>query len=60
MLTNCHTLILRRLLGHGPEPPPAECDLYLYHLAPDNLPLSGEFSARQTHRFAPPAGALER
>ncbi len=60
MLTNCHTLILRRLLGHGAEPPPAERDLYLYNIAPDNLPLSGEFSARETHRFVPPAGALER
>jgi len=60
LLTNCHTLILRRLLGHGPEPPPSEHDLYVYNVAPDSLPLSKEFSAGQTHRFAPPKGALDR
>ncbi len=60
MLTNCHTLILRTLLGHGPEPPPGERDLYLYNIAPDHLPLAEGFRSRETHRFAPPPGALER
>ncbi|MEE9241357.1 MAG: hypothetical protein V3U53_09250 [bacterium] len=60
MLTNCHTLILRNLLSHGPEPPPDERDLYLYNVAPDHLPLSKRFKSRETHRFAPPEGALAR
>lgn len=60
MLTNCHTLILRKLLDHGSEPPAQEYDSYLYNIAPDNLPLAGEFSPRETHRFAPPSGALKR
>lgn len=60
LLTNCHTLILRRLLGHGETPPPAEHDLYIYNVTPDSLPLSQEFRARETHVFAPPAGALAR
>ena len=60
MLTNCHTLILRRLLGHGEAPPPGEHDLYVYNVSPDSLPLSQEFRARETHVFAPPAGTLMR
>ncbi|OGL66068.1 MAG: hypothetical protein A3J27_01190 [Candidatus Tectomicrobia bacterium RIFCSPLOWO2_12_FULL_69_37] len=60
MLTNCHTLILRRLLGHGETPPLAEHDLYVYNVTPDSLPLSQEFRARETHVFAPPAGTLAR
>lgn len=60
MLTNCHSLILRRLLEHPPEPPPEQRDLYLYNIAPDNLPLSQRFRSRDTHRFAPPDGVLER
>ncbi|MDA1001666.1 MAG: hypothetical protein O2807_14260 [bacterium] len=59
-MTNCHTLILRKLLDHGSEPPAEERDSYLYNIAPDNLPLAGEFSPRETHRFAPPPGALDR
>lgn len=60
MLTNCHTLILRRLLGHRETPPEEELDLYVYNVSPDSLPLSQEFRARETHVFAPPAGALTR
>ncbi|MEK6712010.1 MAG: hypothetical protein AABZ64_15695 [Nitrospinota bacterium] len=60
MLTNCHTLILRRLLGHGEAPPARERDLYVYNITPDSLPLSREFRARETHVFAPPPGALAR
>jgi len=60
LLTNCHTLILRRLLGHGPEPLASERDLYLYNVAPDSLPLSKEFTPGETHRFEPPPGALAR
>ena len=60
MLTNCHTLILRNLLDHGPDPPPGEQDLYLYNVAPDHLPLADGFRSRETHRFDPPPGALER
>jgi hypothetical protein len=60
VLTNCHTLILRNLLDHGPEPPPGEQDLYLYNVAPDHLPLAEGFRSRETHRFDPPSGALER
>lgn len=58
MLTNCHTLILRTLLGHDPVPPAGEQDLYLYNIAPDHLPLADGFRSRETHRFEPPPGAL--
>ncbi len=60
MLTNCHTLILRTLLERHPKVPHSENDAYVYNVAPDSLPLSGEFKARQTHRFAPPAGVMHR
>jgi len=60
LLTNCHTLILRNLLNHGPEPPAGERDLYLYNIAPDHLPLAKKFKSRDTHRFAPPEGAMAR
>jgi len=60
LLTNCHSLILRTLLKHGPEPPPDERDLYLYNIAPDHLPLTEGFRSRETHRFDPPPGVLER
>ncbi len=58
LLTNCHTLILRTLLNHAPEPPPEEQDLYLYNIAPDHLPLAEKFRSRETHRFEPPEGAM--
>lgn len=60
MLTNCHTLILRDLLGHGTDPPSGEQDLYLYNIAPDSLPLADGFRSRETHRFDPAQGVLER
>lgn len=60
MLTNCHTLILRALLERHPDMPHPGDDAYVYNVAPDSLPLSGEFRPRQTHRFAPPAGAMGR
>lgn len=60
LLTNCHTLILRQLLNHPPEPPLEEQDLYLYNIAPDHLPLAEKFRSRETHRFEPPKGALAR
>jgi hypothetical protein len=60
LLTNCHTLILRNLLNHGSEPPAGERDLYLYNIAPDHLPLAEKFKSRETHRFAPPEGAMAR
>jgi len=60
LLTNCHTLILRNLLGHGPDPPPGEQDLYLYNVAPDHLPLAEGFRSRETHHFDPPPGVLGR
>jgi len=52
-------LILRTLLDHAPVPPTEEQDLYLYNIAPDNLPLTDGFRSRDTHRFEPPPGALE-
>ncbi|MCY4383306.1 MAG: hypothetical protein OXE44_09185 [Nitrospinae bacterium] len=60
MLTNCHTLVLRELLERHPEMPHAGEDAYVYNVAPDSLPLSGEFKARETHRFTPPAGIMGR
>lgn len=60
LLTNCHTLILRELLGRHPEAPHAGEDAYVYNVAPDSLPLSGEFKPGQTHRFTPPAGVMRR
>lgn len=60
MLTNCHTLVLRELLERRPDAPPAEEDAYVYNVAPDSLPLSGEFRPGQTHRFAPPEGVMRR
>ena len=60
MLTNCHTLVLRELLERHPEMPHPGEDAYVYNVAPDSLPLSGEFKAKETHRFAPPAGIMSR
>ena len=60
MLTNCHTLILRVLLERHPGMPHPGQDAYVYNVAPDSLPLSGEFRPRQTHRFAPLAGVMSR
>lgn len=60
MLTNCHTLVLRELLERHPEMSHPGDDAYVYNVAPDSLPLSGEFKPRETHRFAPPAGVMER
>ena len=60
MLTNCHTLVLRTLLERHPQMPHPGEDAYVYNVAPDSLPLSGEFRPRETHRFAPPSGAMGR
>lgn len=59
-MTNCHTLILRTLLGHESKPPAKEQDLYLYNIAPDHLPLADGFRSRETHSFEPPPGVLDR
>ncbi len=60
LLTNCHTLVLRELLERHPEVPHPGNDAYIYNVAPDSLPLSGEFKPRDTHRFAPPEGVMEQ
>ena len=60
MLTNCHTLVLRELLERHPEMPHPGDDAYVYNVAPDSLPLSGEFKPRETHLFAPPEGVMKR
>lgn len=60
MLTNCHTLILKRLVGKGFGASCDEEDIYLYNIAPDNLPLAEGFDTRETHRFAPAPGLLAR
>ena len=60
LLTNCHTLVLRKLLERHPGMSHPGDDAYVYNVAPDSLPLSGEFNPRETHRFAPPSGVMER
>lgn len=58
MLTNVHTIVLKRLLGDAASED--ALDLYAYNLAPDALPMHPSISPSITHQvnFTPEAMAL--